>query len=222
MIQHALSRLGRMPQLAALRHRGFRMLWTATLLSSTARWADMVVIGWLTLELTNSPFWVGLVAGSKMAGYFAAPFMGVIADRMDRRLLMRGAAVVNLTVAVLMLSLFALHWLALWHVIALAFVSSLTWSLDHPTRQAFMPDLVGKEDLTNAIALDAVAIEITVVVGPALGGLLIPAFGMMGAYALIAAIYVGDFTVLCLLRPAEQKQSVPPAGSRPAGACSKA
>jgi len=203
MIQQALTKLGRMPQFAALRHRGFRLLWFATLLSSTARWADMVVIGWLTLELTNSPFWVGIVAGSKMIGYFTAPFMGVIADRVDRRLLMIIAAVVNLGVSVAMLALFALDWLALWHVIALAFVSSLTWSLDHPTRQALMPDLVGKDDLTNAIALNSVAVEITVVIGPALGGLLIPIFGMVGAYALIAAIYLADLAVLFILKPVE-------------------
>ena len=99
-MQKTLARLGEMPQFAALRHRGFRLLWMASVLSSTARWADMVVIGWLTLELTDSALWVGIVAGSKMAGYIAAPFMGVIADRMDRRLLLIIAAVINLAVAV--------------------------------------------------------------------------------------------------------------------------
>src|SRR5688572_8727422 len=94
-----LARLGRMPQFAALRHRGFRLLWIATLLSSTARWADMVVIGWLTLELTDSPLMVGIVAACKMAGYLAAPFMGVAADRMDRRVLLIVAAAVNLVVS---------------------------------------------------------------------------------------------------------------------------
>src|ERR1700693_4589396 len=87
-MRETLARLGRMHQFAALRHRGFRLLWMATLLSSTARWADMVVVGWLTLELTDSPLMVGIVAASKMAGYVAAPFMGVVADRMDRRLLL--------------------------------------------------------------------------------------------------------------------------------------
>src|SRR5262245_34487881 len=142
-----------MHQLTALRHRGFRLLWIATLLSSTARWADMVVVGWLTLELTESSLMVGIVAGSKMAGYVAAPFMGVIADRMDRRLLLIIAAGVNLAVSALMLLLFAAGWLVLWHVIVLALLSSLTWALDNPTRQAFVPDLVGPENLTNAIAL---------------------------------------------------------------------
>src|SRR4029453_7623717 len=92
MMRQTLARLGRMHQFAALRHRGFRLLWIATLLSATARWADMVVIGWMTLELTDSALMVGIVAGSKMAGYVAAPFMGVIAARMDRRLLLIIAA----------------------------------------------------------------------------------------------------------------------------------
>ncbi|MGZ5126900.1 MAG: MFS transporter [Burkholderiales bacterium] len=195
-----LARLSRMHQFAALRHRGFRLLWVATLLSATARWADMVVIGWLTLELTDSALMVGIVAACKMAGYLAAPFMGVVADRMDKRLLLIIAAVVNVAVSALMLLLFILGSLALWHVIALALVSSLTWALDNPTRQAFVPDLVDREHLTNAIALNALAIEVTVVVGPALGGILIPAFGMGGAYGLIAGIYLLDLVVLLLLK----------------------
>ena len=97
------ARLGRMPQFAALRHRGFRLLWVATLLSSTARWADLVVVGWLTLELTDSPLMVGIVAASKMVGYLAAPFMGVVADRMDRRLLLIVAAGMNLVASAGML-----------------------------------------------------------------------------------------------------------------------
>lgn len=189
-----------MHQFAALRHRGFRLVWTATLLSSTARWADVVVIGWLTLELTDSPLMVGIVAAAKMAGYLAGPFMGVIADRVDRRLLLIVAALVSLAVAGTMLLLVVTGLLELWHVIALALVSSLTWALDNPTRQAFLPDLVPGDHLTNAIALNAVAAEITVVVGPALGGILIPTLGMGGAYALIAGISLVDVVVLWRLQ----------------------
>ena len=188
-----------MHQFAALRHRGFRLLWIATLISSSGRWADMVVFGWLTLELTESPLMVGIVAGSKMAGYVAAPFMGVVADRVDRRLLLIIAAVVNLAVSAVMLMLFVSGWLVLWHVIALALVSSLTWALDNPTRNAFVPDLVGPKDLTNAIALNSVALEITVVIGPALGGILIPTLGMAGAYAVITVIFIVDVVVLLLM-----------------------
>ena len=195
-----LARLGRMPQFSALRHRGFRLLWAATLLSSTARWADLVVVGWLTLELTDSPLMVGIVAASKMVGYLAAPFLGVVADRMDRRLLLIVAAGMNLVASAAMLFLFVSGWLVLWHVIGLALVSGLSWALDNPTRNAFVPDLVESEDLTNAIALNAVAIEITVVVGPALGGILIPVLGMDGAYGLIAGICLLDVLVLLMMK----------------------
>ncbi len=189
-----------MPQFAALRHRDFRLLWGATLLSSTARWADLVVVGWLTLELTDSPLWVGIVAASKMLGYLAAPFMGVVVDRMDRRMLLLVAAGVNLAAAAIMLLLFVSGWLELWQVITLALVSGLTWALDNPTRNAFVPDLVEGEDLTNAIALNSVALEITVVVGPALGGLLIPILGMAGAYGLISGILFLDVLVLLMMK----------------------
>ena len=170
MAREILARLGRMYQTTAFRHQGFRLLWTATFLSSTARWAELVVLGWLTLELTESPLMVGVVTGSKMAGYIVAPFMGVAVDRMDRRHLLIIAALLNWAVSFIMLLLLLSGWIAPWHIIGLALVSSLTWALDHPTRQAFTLDLVGKEDLTNAIALIEVAIDLTVVTGPALGG----------------------------------------------------
>lgn len=195
-----LARLGQMPQFAALRHRDFRLLWVATLLSSTARWADVVVVGWLTLELTDSPFWVGIVSAAKMVGYLAAPFMGVVIDRMDRRMLLMVAAGVNLAAAAAMFFLFITGWLELWHVIVLALFSGLTWALDNPTRNAFVPDLVGSENLTNAVALNSVALEITVVVGPALGGLLIPVLGIAGAYGLMSLILFGDVLVLLMMK----------------------
>jgi MFS family permease len=147
---------------------------------------------------------VGIVTGSKMAGYLAAPFMGVVVDRMDRRLLLMIAAGVNLAVAVIMLLLVVTGWLALWHLITLALIGSLTWALDNPTRNAFVPDLVGRENLTNAIALTALALEITVIVGPALGGVLIPVLGMSGAYALISAICFVDVVVLLFLKDTRQ------------------
>jgi predicted MFS family arabinose efflux permease len=89
-------------------------------------------------------------------------------------------------------------------VIALSLLSSLTWALDHPTRQALVPDLVEPEDLTNAIALNSVATEITVIVGPALGGLLIPLLGISGAYWLIAVFYCLDLCVLLSLKGIQQ------------------
>ena len=185
----------------------------ATLLASTARWADLVVVGWLTLELTESPLMVGIVAGSKMAGYIVAPFMGVAADRMDRRQLLIIAALVNWAVSLIMLILLLFGWLTLGHVIGLALLSSLTWALDNPTRQAFVPDLVDRGDLINAIALIAVATELTVVAGPALGGILIPTFGISGAFALIAGIYLMDVVVLFLLKGVNQ--AIPKAHESP-------
>lgn len=199
-MQEVFSRLGQMQQLAALRHRDFRLLWFGTVLSSTARWADIVVLGWLTLQLTDSPLMVGIVSACKMAGYLVGPFMGVLADRMDRRALLIIASLVNLLVSAVMLVLLVTGGLALWHVITLALVSSVTWALDNPTRQSFVPDLVEGDDLTNAIALTMVAIELTVIIGPALGGLLIPTLGMDGAYALIAGIYLVDVLVLLALK----------------------
>ena len=200
----------------ALRHRNFRMLWIATLLSSTARWADLVVAGWLTLVLTDSPLMVGIVTGCKMAGYLLAPMMGVLADRMDRRKLLIMASLISSGVTLTMLVLLLTDTLNIGHLIILSLISSLTWALDHPTRQAFIPDLVGKDDLTNAVAMNAVATEMTVVIGPAFGGLLIPAFGMSGAYGLIALIYLLDLGALLRLKHAKHPiEQAPPRKHEP-------
>lgn len=203
--------LSRMFNSGALRHRNFRILWIATLLSSTARWADLVVVGWLTLELTDSPLMVGIVSGCKMAGYLLAPMMGVAADRMDRRKLLIMASIISGSVTLSMLLLLWTETLSVGFLIGLSLISSLTWALDHPTRQAFIPDLVDKDDLTNAVGLNAVATEMTVVIGPAFGGLLIPALGMSGAYMLIALIYLFDLGTLLGLKSAKHpiKQAPP-------------
>jgi MFS family permease len=191
-------------QRTALRHRSFRRLWVTTLLSSTARWADLIVVGWLTLELTDSALMVGIVTACKMAGYVLAPLMGVAADRLDRRKLLIVASMVSGLITALMLALLMTEALTVRYVIALSLLSSLTWALDHPTRQALVPDLVEPEDLTNAIALNSVATEITVIVGPALGGLLIPLLGISGAYWLIAVFYCLDLCVLLSLKGIQQ------------------
>lgn len=189
---------------SALRHPGFRRLWVTTLLSSTARWADLVVVGWLTLELTDSALMVGVVTACKMAGYLLAPMTGVAADRLDRRKLLVTASIVSGLISGAMLLLLTTGWLTVGYLIALSLISGLTWALDHPTRQALIPDLVEPNDLTNAIAMNAVATELTVIAGPALGGLLIPVLGITGAYWLIATIYCLDLFVLLQMKGVKQ------------------
>ncbi len=191
-------------QRSALRHRSFRRLWIATLLSSTGRWADLVVVGWLTLELTDSALMVGIVTACKMGGIVLSPLMGVAVDRMDRRKLLILASMVSGLNSALMLALLLAGQLTVTYLVTLSLVSSLVWALDNPTRQAFVPDLVEPEDLNNAIATNSVATEITVIAGPALGGLLIPIFGMTGAYCFITIIYCLDLFVLFQLKGVKQ------------------
>jgi Na+/melibiose symporter-like transporter len=108
-----------------------------------------------------------------------------------------------------MLGLLVTGRLTVSYLILLSLISSLTWALDNPTRQAFIPDLVDPDDLTNAIATNSVANELTVIIGPALGGLMIPLFGMSGAYSLIALIYVLDLFALCRVKSAKRSISKP-------------
>jgi len=166
----------------------------------------LVVVGWLTLELTDSALMVGIVTACKMAGNILAPLLGVAADRMDRRKLLIIASMISGSLSALMLILLMTGSLTVSYLIVLSLLSSLTWALDYPARQALVPDLVEPEDLTNAIALNSVATEMTVIVGPAIGGLLIPLLGISGAYWLIAMIYCVDLCVLFSLKGIKQSR----------------
>ena len=109
-------------------------------------------------EFQASPAAVGWIPTLSFGGMLVGVSLFVpLGDRVNKRWLII-AALVNWAVSAIMLLLFVTSWLTLTHIIILSLVSSMTWALDNPTRQAFVPDLVGREDLTSAIALNAVAI----------------------------------------------------------------
>ncbi|MDP2952243.1 MAG: MFS transporter [Chloroflexota bacterium] len=199
MSRFVLAELAKFPMLDSLRYPHFRLLWMATLLSTAGRWMEILVVGWLVLELTNSPFMVGAVAAVRAIGWLLGPLSGVVADRMDRRLFLLLTQSVNLTLTATMFLLLSMGRLEVWHIFALSLFGGITYALDYPPRNTFILDLVGKGAVLNAIALSRVAMDITAILGPAIGGSLVAFFGIKVAYGFMVAVYLMDVLVLVML-----------------------
>jgi len=169
--------------MSALRHRNYRLYWFGQLSSVLAQNMEGVAQGWLILELTNSPLLLGLTGLT-----FAAPTIsltllgGVIADRADRRRIMifsQSASALNFF---LLATLVVSGWIALWHVMAVAFVSGCVRAFDRPSRMALLPQMVPQEDIANAVAVGGTIWQLNRLVGPALAGMLIYLIGIGPTY----------------------------------------
>lgn len=186
--------------LDTLRYRDFRLIWIATLLSTSSRWMEQVVGGWLVLQLTDSPLWLGIAMAFRTVGWIFGPFVGIAADRMDRRRLLILAQSVNVLQSSLMLGLILSGKIQLWEILALAFVNSIAAAIDWPTRTLLMAELVDKPLLTNAMAFNRMAQDVTQIAGPILGGSFIALFDFQGAYALIVAITLSSVIMTTISR----------------------
>ena len=185
----------------ALRHRNFRLFFTGQAISLVGTWMQTVAQGWLVLELTNSPFYVGLVSalGSLPILLVSLP-AGVFADRANKHRLVILTQTLSLLQALVLAILIWAHRIALWQVAAISVFLGLVNAVDTPTRQAFMVELAGKEDLTNAIALNSSAFNAARVVGPSIAGVLISAVGLAWCYFLNALSYVAVIAGLGMMR----------------------
>jgi MFS family permease len=177
------SRLPRM--ISALGHRDFRLFWGGNFLSNVGTWMQNIAQGWLVLQLTNSPFWLGVVGfASSIPILFLALVGGVIADHMDKRRLL---LVTQSAMMVFAFTMALLAWLKIINVLEitlLALGTGIAMSLNTPSYQALVPQLVPRKDLTNAIALNAAQFNMSRVIGPTLGGMAMALVGVSGNFFL--------------------------------------
>jgi MFS family permease len=188
-------------RLAALRHRDFRLFWSGQLVSLIGTWMQSVGQAWLVLELTGSPFHLGLVTALQFTPILLlSPIGGALSDRFPKR------RIILLTQAAMMGQAFVLAGLVrsgqvrYWHVAALAAIYGLGRAIDIPARQAFITDLVGKPDLPNAVALNSLVFNGARIVGPAVAGLLIARFGVAPAFFLNGWSFVAVLAALLATR----------------------
>ena len=197
--------------LAAFAYRDFRLLWFGAFTSTVGTWMQKVAQSWLILELTKSPFYLGL---DDFLGQLPILLLtligGVIADRHDRRRLLLSSQYIQMATALTLATLVFFGQVVIWHILALSFIAGLAQAFGGPAYQSLVPTLVEKKDLPNAIALNSIQFNLARVFGPLLAGATLAAFGTALCFALNGVSFLVVIVALLALsikhiKPAERK-----------------
>jgi len=191
-----------LPRIArALRNRDFRLFWAGNFLSNIGTWMQNVAQGWLVLQLTNSPFWLGVVGfASTIPILLFALIGGVIADHVNKRKLLIVTQSAMMVFAFAMAVLAYLNIITVRDVALLAAGTGIAMSLNTPTYQALVPRLIPREDLINAIALNSAQFNMSRVLGPTLGGFAMAAVGVAGNFFLNGLSFLAVIIALTQIR----------------------
>lgn len=175
----------------AFGNRSYRLLWPANFFAYTCRWMQLTLLGWLVLELTDSPFSVALVGFFGMLPLLILGMVGgVLADRVNKHRVLIMTQVVSCVAAFAMVLLLKTETVRFWHAYVVMGCTGIGWALDMPSRRSAIHDLVGRAGVTNAIAMDSVGMQGSRMIGPALAGALITTVDVVGGYIVVSAIYV--------------------------------
>lgn len=181
----------------ALDHRNFRLFWWGQMVSLVGTWMQSVAQGWLMHRLTSSAFMLGLLGFAQfLPVMFLSLWAGVVADRMDKRRLILITQTLALVQAALLAAVVTLDVVQPWMVVALAFAFGIINAFDLPARQSFLVEMVGKEDLPNAIALNSAAFNSARVLGPAVAGVVMAAAGEGVCFWVNAVSYLAVLAML--------------------------
>ena len=194
----------------ALGHRNYRLFWTGAFLSNIGTWMQAVAQGYLVYQLTDSPFWLGLDGFVALApGLVLTLLGGVFADLVDRRrLLIYTQAVAGLSALSLavLISTQVIHkadniWHSnVWMILVFSFITGCCMSLAGPSYQALTFDLVGREDVANAVALNSTQFQLSRVVGPVFAGVGFRLFGLAGCFYLNGLSFIAVVVALIMVR----------------------
>ena len=199
----------------ALSHRNYRLFWMGAFLSNVGTWMQAVAQGWLVLQLTNSSFWLGLDAFMATSpGLVLTLIGGVFADRIDRRRLLLYTQVVAGLAALGLAALVATSVVNRWMVLGFSFVTGCCMSLASPSYLALTYDLVGREDLANAIALNSTQFQLSRVVGPTLAGVAFRVFGLAGCFFANGLSFIAVVAALWMVRMDRRSNIVPSSGNQ--------
>ena len=187
--------------LRALGHRDFRLFWCGQLVSLIGTWMQSVGQAWLVLELTNSPFRLGVIGALQFGPILLFSFLsGAISDRVRKRRLLLGTQTALMLQAFTLAALVGSGHVQFWHVAVLAALYGLATTLDMPSRQAYVAHLVPRGDLMNAIALNSAVFNGARVVGPAVAGLLVARYGTAAAFLMNGASFIAVLAALAAIR----------------------
>lgn len=199
----------------AFRHRDFRLFYGGQILSLVGTWMQSTAQGWLVLELTDSELMLGLVtAVGSLPILLLTLYAGVVADRRDKRDIILAAQIASLVLALVLAVLTGSGRITVGWILALVFLLGIANAFEVPARQSFFAELVGKRDLTNAIALNSSAFNLTRIVGPALAGALIGSAGIAACFYANAISYLFVIAGLMAMRRPRLRRSRPAEGVR--------
>jgi MFS family permease len=198
-----------MGTLRSFKHRNFKILFSANFLSNIGTWAQGVAQAWLILELTDSGTYLGIVTSLQFAPIlFFSISGGKIADKFNKRKVLM---LTNLTAGISALSVATLVFtenIKIWHVMFFAFMLGMGNAIDAPVRQSFNVEVVGKQDLPNAVGLNSTNFNVGRLIGPGLSGLLIAAYGTGVSFLLNGISYL--FVILALISIRENELFIEP------------
>ena len=185
----------------AFSYRDYRRLWTGAFMSSVGTWMQEVAQNWLILTMTGSTLLLGLDAFLGDAPFLLfSLFGGVLADRMDRRRILFGSQIVQMSSALLLAVLIWQHAIHVWIILTLSFVVGFAQSFGGPAYQALVPTLVDKKDIGNAITLNSIQFNLARVIGPVLGGIAFYSLGAAACFGLNSLSFLPVIVVLLTLR----------------------
>ena len=200
----------------SLHYRNFLLLWLSTLGLAGGFWVQQLVVGWLTYDLTHSALLTSLALGLQNApSVVVGPLGGVIADRWDRRKSLMGFLIYQTAVTGVFATIVLLGWVATWHIFLFAFAMGLAWALSEPFKTALIPNLVPRENLVNAFALNGLAFNVMRFVMPATAGILIALAGPGLALTLGVVTYAAAGLAIKLIKTEPvDRAGAPTRGSR--------
>jgi len=186
--------------LRALRHRNFQLFFSGQLISLIGTWMQSVAQAWLVYSMTKSALLLGSVGfASQFPVFLVAPFGGIAADRVNRQRLVIATQTASMILAGILAWLTLSGRVQVWHIFALAGLLGVVNAFDIPGRQSFLVDMVGKEDLMNAIALNSSMFNGARVIGPAIAGILVAKIGEGWCFAANSISYVAVIVGLLLM-----------------------
>lgn len=187
--------------ISAFRHRNYRIFFSGQIVSLVGTFLQTTAEGWLVYQLSGSSVALGLIRFCNMLPFaLLALWGGIVADRRSKREILLYTQTASMLLA-LLLGLLVYHGkIQVWHVAAIGFLLGTVNAFDVPARQSFIVELVGRDDLTNGIALNSSMFNLARAIGPAVAGLLIGIVGIAGCFLLNAASYIAVITGYSMLK----------------------
>ena len=195
--------------LRALRHRNYQLFFSGQLISLVGTWMDQVAESWLVYRLTGSALLLGTVAfASQIPVFLMAPIGGAVADRYNRRTILVTTQSCMMVLAFILAGLTLTHRIKVWELMVLAALLGVVNAFDIPARQAFLVDMVSRDDLVNAIALNSSMFNGARVVGPAVAGIVVAAIGEGWCFFANAVSFIAVITGLLMMRIQRPRLSI--------------